>query len=453
MVNVRKRGNFYQYQFEVAPIDGKRKQVTKSGFKTKAEAEKAGIKAYNEYDQTGHSFKPSTISYSDYLDYWMKEHCHVNLKYHTIQAYENIIKNHIKPRVGYYRLSQITTATLQEFVNNTYLEYSFSKNFMKKLKEYKLDIVHIHSPATLGKIGISYAKKNGVPVVATMHSQYKKDIKRAVKSEKLASYINSKLMKSTFDKCDECWAVNSEVARIFYEEYGYKTMPKVMNNATEMLPVDNEQEAKKCIRGKYSIKDDEKVFLFVGRLNALKNIFLIVDALKILKKEYSNIKFKMLFVGNGQDEEELKKSIKNANMENEIILCGKVTDRELLAKYYATADLFLFPSLYDASSIVQIEAASQKTPGLFIEGAATTATIVDKKNGFLSKNDSKKYAESIARIMNDEEMYKNVSENCFKDLYKNWDNTIEEVYEKYEELITKEKLKKFTKMLYIKKSL
>lgn len=133
MVNVRKRGNFYQYQFEVAPIDGKRKQVTKSGFKTKAEAEKAGIKAYNEYDQTGHSFKPSTISYSDYLDYWLKEHCEINLKYHTIEAYKNIIKNHIKPRVGFYRLSQIKTATLQEFVNNTYVEYGFSKNFMKNI--------------------------------------------------------------------------------------------------------------------------------------------------------------------------------------------------------------------------------------------------------------------------------------------------------------------------------
>ena len=38
-----------------------------------------------------------------------------------------------------------------------------------------------------------------------------------------------------------------------------------------------------------------------------------------------------------------------------------VTDREELAKYYARADLFLFPSLYDASSIVQIEEALQKT--------------------------------------------------------------------------------------------
>ncbi len=105
MVSVRKRGNVYQYQFDIAPVDGKRKRITKSGFKTKGEAEKAGIIAYNEYTQTGHNFTPSTISYSDYLDYWLKEHCEINLRYHTIQAYSNIIKNHIKPNIGFYRLS------------------------------------------------------------------------------------------------------------------------------------------------------------------------------------------------------------------------------------------------------------------------------------------------------------------------------------------------------------
>ena len=53
----------------------KRKWVTKSGFKTKAEAEKAGTIAYNEYIQTGHTFiSKSQMSYSNYLDYWMKEH-------------------------------------------------------------------------------------------------------------------------------------------------------------------------------------------------------------------------------------------------------------------------------------------------------------------------------------------------------------------------------------------
>lgn len=133
MVNVRKRGKVYQYQFEIASIEGKRKYMNKSGFLTKADALKEGIIAYNKYMQTGHSFSPNTMSYSDYLDYWMKEHCEINLKYHTIEAYKSIIKNHVKPKIGHYRLSQITTATLQEFVNCIYVEKAFSKNFMKNI--------------------------------------------------------------------------------------------------------------------------------------------------------------------------------------------------------------------------------------------------------------------------------------------------------------------------------
>lgn len=117
MINVRKRENYYQYSFEAARIGGKRKQITKSVFNTKAEAEKAGVIAYNKYMQTGRSFKPEDISYSDYLDYWMKEYCEVNLKYHTIEVYKRIIRIHIKPFIGHYLLPQITTATLQEFIN------------------------------------------------------------------------------------------------------------------------------------------------------------------------------------------------------------------------------------------------------------------------------------------------------------------------------------------------
>ena len=58
-VTIQKRGKYYQYKFETAKIDGKRKFSSKSGFRTKAEAEKEGIKAYNEYMNTGHDFTPS----------------------------------------------------------------------------------------------------------------------------------------------------------------------------------------------------------------------------------------------------------------------------------------------------------------------------------------------------------------------------------------------------------
>ena len=166
-----------------------------------------------------------------------------------------------------------------------FIDYSLpmprmDRNFQSTLKKYNIDIVHIHSPFTIGESGIKYAKTHHIPIVGTMHSQYRQDFKRAVRNNKLADTLTKKIIR-VFNKCDECWAVNSEVARIFHEDYGYKKMPKVMNNATEMLPVKDYNKTCDFINSKYNLKD-EKVLMFVGRINALKNIFFIVKALKIV---------------------------------------------------------------------------------------------------------------------------------------------------------------------------
>lgn len=321
-----------------------------------------------------------------------------------------------------------------------FIDYSLpipkmDNKFQKELKKYHLDLVHIHSPFTVGEAGIRYAKKNNIPVIGTMHSQYKQDFLRAVKNDHLAQKLTNHLIK-IYDKCDECWAVNSEVARIFFDYYGYKCLPKVMNNATEMKPLSGYSDACKLINRIHHVKN-EKVFIFVGRINNLKNVFFIVDALKIVRELKPSLKFKMLFIGTGQDEEELKKIIKKNALNDYVIMVGKVTDRHLLAAYYARSDLFLFPSLYDASSIVQIEAASQHTPVLFLSGAATTATVINNVNGFIEENDVTKYAKRIISILEDKKLYQEVSNNCYRDLYKNWDDTINEVSEKYLKLIKK----------------
>lgn len=71
-VTIQKRGQVYQYKFEVASEGGKRKFINKSGFKSKDEAEKEWIIAYNLYLDKGISnIEYKDISYSDYLDYWM----------------------------------------------------------------------------------------------------------------------------------------------------------------------------------------------------------------------------------------------------------------------------------------------------------------------------------------------------------------------------------------------
>ena len=150
----------------------------------------------------------------------------------------------------------------------------------------------------------------------------------------------------------------------------------------------------------------------------------------------------MLFVGTGQDEEELKKRIKKQHLENEVIMCGKVVDRKLLACYYARANLFLFPSKYDSSSIVQIEAASQHLPVLFLKKTATSATVTDNVNGFIEEDDVEKYANRIKKIILDKKLYQDVCNNAYQDLYKNWDDTIKIVYERYLKIIEEKRVDK-----------
>lgn len=115
-VTARKRGNLWEYQFEIAPIGGKRKRVSKSGFRTKTEALKAGTKAKSEYDTSGLSFSPSDMSVSDYLDYFYQIYCMSELRYNSQMVYRQFIENHFKPCLGMYRLSSLTPSVIQQFV-------------------------------------------------------------------------------------------------------------------------------------------------------------------------------------------------------------------------------------------------------------------------------------------------------------------------------------------------
>lgn len=132
-VNIKKRGKVYQYQFEIAYERGKRKWITKSGFKTKAEAQEEGNKAYTEYLTAGIPFKECNISYTDYLDYWLENYCKTNLKYNTIQAYKNIMKNHIVPKIGKYRLSTITSVRLNSFITELCEKNNFAPSYFKNI--------------------------------------------------------------------------------------------------------------------------------------------------------------------------------------------------------------------------------------------------------------------------------------------------------------------------------
>ena len=312
------------------------------------------------------------------------------------------------------------------------IEYRKMKKLFQKMD---FDIIHIHSPFALGRLGVRVARDKHIPVIATMHSRWEFEFKKYLKSKTLAKLCVKHLIK-TYNKCDECIALNRKLIKV-YKDYGYTGSFKIINNGTDLEIVSNKKKALDLVNKKYNIKKNETVFLFVGRIISIKNIFFILDTLKELKRR--GVKFKMLFVGSGPDFNNLKKKIEKYEMSNEVIMTGKIMDRELLKAIYYRATLFIFPSLFDSSSLVQIEAASQETPTIFIEGSVTSDTIENNVNGFTEKEDISLFADRIEEIINNKDLYKKVQDGARKDLARPWSDIAKETYDYYLEIIKRYK--------------
>ena len=310
------------------------------------------------------------------------------------------------------------------------------RKFKKAVKESNLDIVHIHSPFAVGKMGVKYAKKHGIPAVATQHSQFNQDFYRSTNSKLITNLMLKHIMK-VINGCDEYYTVNNAVAEIF-REYGTKHLALIQRNCSDGKPVKDREAAIKLVNERFSLSPDETVFLFGGRINSLKNIYFLVEALSKLKDK----NFKMFFVGDGGDMPTLKSKIQKFGLTENVILPGRITDRELLTALYVRAKLFLFPSMYDTNSLVQLEAATQSTPTVFLEGSATSSTATDNVNGFIAKPTPEAYAEKIEEALANEELYNTVSEGAFRDLYVTWEETVARMKEQYKINIEKKKQEK-----------
>lgn len=318
---------------------------------------------------------------------------------------------------------------------------SLDKNFKKAIKDANLDIIHIHSPFSIGKMAASYGNKHNIPVVATMHSQFKKDFYKSTKS-KVLTKIMLDIIAHTFNKCDVLWTMNPGCAKLS-KEYGYKGQIDIVPNATDLVNEFAQDEIasfKKEISAKYDIKEDEKIFINIGRLNKLKNLTFVINVCKLLSEK--NFKFKLLLIGDGSDKKYFENKVKNENLQDKIIFVGRVSSVEEKSKLFAISDLQIFPSYYDTDGIVRIEAAAFYVPTIFIENSLASSTITNNVNGYIGKNNKEKFAQKIIDIFSDEELYNKVKIKCHEDLYINWDSLMTDVLKKYKNLIEEKKCKK-----------
>lgn len=301
------------------------------------------------------------------------------------------------------------------------------RRFIRLLEQAKIDLVHLHSPFMLGAFGLRLAKKRNIPVIATFHSQYKQDFMRYTKSKAVTKFLLDSIMK-VFRQAD-CVYTMHEYSKNTLLSYGYSGEVRFLPNATNERYPDDPAPYLARVNEEYGLSDKNNILLFVGRIIKAKDIFFILEILDNLPEEFP---FHMVFVGSGPDEKELRKRTEELGLSARVTFTGNISDRELLKAFYLRSDLFLFPSRYDVSSIVQIEAAAQKLCGLFRRGSVTSCTVRDSETGFLCEGGAKEFADKIVEIFTTPGLLARVSEGAHEKLYISWEALTQRILSEYD---------------------
>lgn len=130
--SIRKHGKGYQIRLDwgIDPVTKKRRQKTKSGFLTKADAEKELAKLLVQAQNKNFNNIDSTISMENYLNRWL-DYSKNNIEESTYVFYRKIILNTLIPYFGEIRLDKLNSMHIQDFLTSKYDEGKVSKTTIR----------------------------------------------------------------------------------------------------------------------------------------------------------------------------------------------------------------------------------------------------------------------------------------------------------------------------------
>jgi len=148
----------------------------------------------------------------------------------------------------------------------------------------------------------------------------------------------------------------------------------------------------------------------------------------------------MFFVGTGYAEAEMRELVKSLGISDKVSFEGRVTDRGKLKQYYAAADLFLFPSLYDTDGLVVKEAAALGTPSIMMKKASASGMLRDGKTGFLIDDTLDGFEADLRRLYADRPMLRAVGLEASRSIVRSWKDIAAEAMDRYNHIISRQKL-------------
>ncbi len=259
----------------------------------------------------------------------------------------------------------------------------------------EIGVIQVSTPGPLGLVALVAGKLLGIPVVAHYHTELPDYALKLTQDRKIASIVRA--WTAWFYKQAERVVVPSKATARSVRNLGVESEHIYLLARGVDTALFNHDKRQPTEWERFGMNGARKL-LYVGRVSREKGLDHLIDAFNRLRSKRENVE--LVVVGDGPYKSELEQNV----TDKKVVFVGYQRG-EQLARLYASADVFVFPSTTDTFGNVVLEAQASGVPAVVASKGGPAEQVTPGVNGFVvDPDDSLEMAEAIATLLDDESL-------------------------------------------------
>jgi len=292
--------------------------------------------------------------------------------------------------------------------NTPYFIYTMSRLFLSVIwiikifsinRRFPIKLIHAQDTGYAGLSAVVLGKLLRIPVIVSSHGIRHKTIESSISGRLNELLIKIEYALDTFivKNVKNVMVVNSSIKN-YYEQI-------IHNKVVDVIPIPIKLEEFKFsivdrekIRSDFGIDNKAKVIGFVGRLSPEKNLLTLLISFANLAQD--DPLMKLVIVGDGPLEIQLKDYINKREIRNKVIFCGTRYD---IGKVLSSFDIFVLPSYTEGLSTALLEAMACRRAVICSDIPANHELVRNNQEGLLVNPYNPEELEQAIKLLCDDE--------------------------------------------------
>ena len=313
---------------------------------------------------------------------------------------------------------------------------TFSRNIEIVVKKNKPDMIHAHSPVTVGYAAYKVAKKYNIPFTYEVRAFWEDaSVDQGKIKYKSAKYYLIKCMETHLLKKSDavvviCEGLKKDIIRRGISSEKIFIVPNGVD--TEIfVPLDRDESLANQV-----VDSNQTVIGYIGTMYNFEGIRYLIEAMRLLRDRKDIV---CLIVGFGQSEAEVKELIRKNNLQDTIKFLGKVP-HENIKSYYSIIDILVYPRISRritelVTPLKPLEAMSMEKTVIASDVGGLKELIQDQKDGLLFRaEDPQDLKDKILFLIDNKDIARQLGQTARNSMIqkRSWNNIVTEYKSVYE---------------------